>query len=365
MRSQFWQLLSIQFKEFFREPGALFWSFVFPILMSLGLGMAFKEKPEIMQHAAVVLPANNDSSKLKNFLELHCTKIKNKNNEYEFILDNKKLGKTNDRFFVRTREESDIMIKRGQASIILVEENGKVNYLFDPANSESRLAYITISGIISGKSYISNPDEIQTLERKGMRYIDFLIPGLLAMGIMSSCLWGICYSLIEKRSKKLLRRLVATPMKKSWFMITMFMSRFIFTLLETAALLVFAMLVFGVTMQGSWIAFVAIIISGSFFFMGLSILLGSRTSNPQVGNGLVSSITMPMMLLSGIFFSYSNFPDFIIPIIKYLPLTLFVDSLRCIFNEGSGMSTVIFPFLILSITGIATFFAGLKIYKWN
>jgi ABC-type multidrug transport system permease subunit len=365
MRSQFWQLLSIQFKEFFREPGALFWSFIFPILMSFGLGMAFKDKPEIIQHVAVVFPANTDSSKLKNFLDVRCTKIKNKNSEYEFILDNKKLGKTIDHFFVRTREESDIMIKRGQASIILAEGNGRVNYFFDPANSESRLTYLTISGILSGNSTISNPDEIQTLNRKGMRYIDFLIPGLLAMGIMSSCLWGICYSLIEKRSKKLLRRLVATPMKKSWFMITMFMSRFIFTILETLALLVFSMLVFGVTIQGSWIAFAAILISGSFFFMGLSILLASRTANTQVGNGLISAITMPLMLLSGIFFSYSNFPDFIIPVIKYLPLTLFADSLRSIFNEGSGMSAVMIPFFILSITGITAFFVGLKSYKWN
>jgi len=365
MKSQFGQLLSIQFKEFFREPGALFWSFIFPILMSFGLGMAFKDKPEIIQHAAVVIPATTDSSALKNFLELRCTKNNNKNKEYEFILDNKKLGKTIVHFFARTREESDIMIKRGQVSIILAEDKGIVNYFFDPANSESRLTYLTISGILNGKSFISDPSEIQTLDRKGMRYIDFLIPGLLAMGIMSSCLWGICYNLIEKRSKKLLRRLVATPMKKSWFMITMFMSRFIFTLLETLALLVFAMLVFGVTIQGSWIAFAAILISGSFFFMGLSILLASRTANTQVGNGLISSITMPMMLLSGIFFSYSNFPDFIIPAIKYLPLTLFADSLRSIFNEGSGMTDVLWPFLIMTTTGFATFFAGLKIYKWN
>ena len=158
--------------------------------------------------------------------------------------------------------------------------------------------------------------------------------------------------------------MVATPMKKSFFMMTMFTSRYVFTILETIVLLIFAKIVFGVSVQGSWLAFAAIIISGSFFFMGLSILLASRTANPQVGNGFISAITMPMMLLSGIFFSYSNFPDFVVPIIRYLPLTLFTDSLRSIINEGSGIMDVLVPLSILSITGLITFTAGLKIYKW-
>lgn len=361
MFNQFIQLLIIQFKEFFREPGALFWSFVFPILMSFALGMAFSDKPEIIQNAAFVLPQNNENVILKNFIETKCNKI---NNEYQLTIDNNKLGKTITHFHVATMAESELMMKRGQAEIIISEENKKVNYYFDPANAASRLAYIIISGIIDNKKLISDNSVIKPLEAKGMRYIDFLIPGLLAMGIMSSGLWGISYDLIEKRSKKLLRRLVATPMKKSLFMLTMFLSRFVFSVLESIVLLVFARFVFGVEIQGSMIAFSAVLISGSFFFMGLSILLASRTANPQVGNGLISSFTMPMMLVSGIFFSYSNFPDVIIPFIKYLPLTLFADSFRSIINEGAGIFDVMVPIIILSVSGLIAFFTGLKIYKW-
>ena len=364
MIKQFTQLLSIQFKEFFREPGALFWSFVFPILMSFALGMAFSDKPEITQHAAVVLPDSSGASLLKTFLETRCEKNNTIKEKYQLSVDNNQLGKTITHFICTTWGKGEIMMKRGQVSIILTEAGGRVNYHFDPANSGSRLAYITISAMMDGKNLISDNSIIRPLESKGTRYIDFLVPGLLAMGIMSSCLWGISYDLIEKRSKKLLRRLVATPMKKSLFMITMFLSRFVFALLETIALLLFANLVFGVSIQGSWIAFACILISGSFFFMGLSILLASRTANTQVGNGLISAITMPMMLLSGIFFSYSHFPDFIIPIIRYLPLTLFADSLRSIVNEGSGVADVILPLIIMSFTGLAAFSAGLKIYKW-
>ncbi len=362
--SQFKELLLIQFKEFFREPAALFWSFIFPILISLALGFAFTDKPSVFQKAAVVFTNKTDTSLLNTFLEKKCVKKTVPTLAYEIAIDNQHFGKTTTQFLICSWQEGETKMKRGEISIILTEENGKVLYHFDPANSSARLAYIGISSMLEGKNLVSDQAEIKPLESKGTRYVDFLIPGLLTMGIMSSCLWGISYGLIEKRSKKLLRRMVATPMKKSWFMITMFTSRYVFTLLETIVLLAFAHVVFGVTMQGSWLAFAAIIISGSFFFMGLSILLASRTSNPQVGNGLISSITMPMMLLSGIFFSYSNFPDFIIPIIKYLPLTLFTDSLRSIINEGAGILEVIVPLCILTFTGLITFVGGLKIYKW-
>jgi len=361
MIKQFTQLLSIQFKEFFREPGALFWSFIFPILMSLALGMAFSDKPEIVQNAAVILPQNNENSILKNFLKTNCTKLKNK---YQIINNNDNIGKTISNFQVVTKTESELMMKRGQIEIIISEENKKVNYYFDPANASSRLAYILISGTIDNKKLISDNSIIKPLEAKGMRYIDFLVPGLLAMGIMSSSLWGISYSLISKRSKKLLRRIVATPMKKSLFMFTMFLSRFTFSILEVVVLLVFARIVFGITIQGSMFAFAGILISGCFFFMGLAILLASRTSNTQVGNGLVNLFTMPMMLLSGIFFSYNHFPDFAIQIIKYLPLTLFTDSLRSVINEGAGLNEVIVPIVILFTSGLIVFLTGLKIYKW-
>ncbi len=364
MIRQFTQLLSIQFKQFFRRPAALFWSFVFPVLMSLALGMAFSDKPVITQHAAVVLPVSSGTSLIKTFLETRCEKNNSVKEKYQLTVDNSQLGKTITLFICTTWEKSEIMMKRGQISIILTETGGRVNYHFDPVNSGSRLAYIAISAMMEGKNLVLDSSVIRPLESKGTRYIDFLIPGLLAMGIMSSSLWGISYDLIEKRSKKLLRRLVATPMKKSLFMITMFLSRFVLALLETIVLLVFANLVFGVSIQGSPVAFAFILVSGSFFFMGLSILLASRTDNTQVGNGLISAFTMPMMLLSGIFFSYSHFPDFIIPVIRYLPLTLFADSLRSIVNEGSRIADVMLPLIIMSFTGLAAFFAGLKIYKW-
>jgi len=359
MLRQFIQLVSVQFKEFFREPGALFWSFVFPVLMSFALGIAFSDKHEIVQNVAVI---NSDSNiVINNFIKNSCVKTGLK---YKNVVSDNNLGNTVSYFYLATKSKSEQMMKRGQAELILSERNNKIYYYFDPANTQSRLAYIIISDLIENKKLNSQNAIIKPLQAMGMRYIDFLIPGLLAMGIMSSCLWGISYSLISKRSKKLLRRLVATPMKHSLFMLSMFLSRFTFSILEAIVLLVFAKFAFDINIQGSMLAFSAVLISGCFFFMGLALLLSSRTSNTQVGNGLVNFFTMPMMLLSGIFFSYNHFPDAIIPVIKYLPLTLFTDSLRSIINEGASFLQILPSAIILFCTGIVVFAVGLKIYKW-
>ena len=366
MKNQLFQLISIQFKEFWREPGALFWSFAFPVLMAWGLGIAFKGKPETIVKVAVVQNINSSDSSLITFL-IKNTKLvtsKKQGNYYEYIIENEKTGRKIIQFIPVSFDSAVIMLKRGNISVIITNENNNFSYHFDPANPDAQLTYIYISSIITGIPIMTDKENIKPLESVGTRYIDFLIPGLLGMGIMSSCLWGVSYSLIEKRSKKLLRRMIATPMKKTNFLLSIVISRIIITFLESAVLILFAYYLFDIKIQGSWAALIMILISGNITFIGLSILISSRTSNTQIGNGLINAVTMPMMMLSGIFFSYYNFPDWAIPVIKQLPLTVFADSLRSVFIEGAGIMTSIIPFAWLSTVGIICFVFGLKIYKW-
>jgi ABC-2 type transport system permease protein len=205
---------------------------------------------------------------------------------------------------------------------------------------------------------------VEAVTSKGNRYIDFLIPGLLALGIMNSCIWGIGWNLIDSRIKKLLRRMVATPMKKSTFLAAHMITRFIVIFCEASLLFIFARLAFGVEIQGSPIALFLVYVAGTFAFAGIAILTSSRASNTQVGNGLINAVVLPMTIVSGVFFSYHNFPDWIEVFVKYLPLTLLAESMRAIFNEGAGLAQVFIPCVILSITGVVTFISGLRIYKW-
>jgi ABC-2 type transport system permease protein len=218
--------------------------------------------------------------------------------------------------------------------------------------------------MISKKDDIYKRSHVSILKQKGIRYIDFLIPGLIAMNVMMSVLWGISYTMIERRSKKLLRRMVATPMRKWEYMLAQFTSRFLLCVLEALIIMAFAWYYFKIGIDGSIVAFILLFIAGFFAFGGISMLISSRTSNTYVGNGLINFIVMPMMLLSGIYFSYHNFPDVIIPYIQALPLTIMADNVRAVFIEGAGLAESMKAILILSGIGVVTFLVGLRVYKW-
>ena len=372
--SQLWQLTLALFKEIIREPGVLFWGILFPILMSLGLGLAFTKKADIIRKVAIInCPSISEGEQnnmpLTIFLEKNCEK--NLSAEigtwsWEYIIKDEKLGNSLFLFYEMEWEEAMKMLKRGTINVIIDCKANPVEYHFDPVNPDAELTYLKLSNII-GKGevlIVKNPSEIKPLTVKGTRYIDFLIPGLIAMGVMMSCMWGISYGLIEKRSKKLLRRLVATPMKKSHFLLALITVRITMNFIESLVLFLFALITFKLTIQGDIITLVLLFIAGNIAFAGIAVFVSSHTSNTEVGNGLINFVVFPMMVLSGIFFSYHNFPDWSIPVIQKLPLTTLTDGIRSIFNEGAGFSETALPIIILTSTGIIFFAVGLKIFKW-
>ena len=372
-RKQFFVLFVMHAKTLMREPAVLFWGIVFPILMALGLGLAFTQKLDTVQRIAVI----NDSKIIKSdtlnifetFLKYKTTKIQDSltnKEEYRLTIKNKKLGNSTYIFQRTNRSDAIVLLKRGEINLIVEEKQDSIEYNFDPVNSDAKLTYLNLSRIINNRNQSeSNKNEnVEPLTLKGTRYIDFLIPGLIAMGIMMSSVWGLGYGIIETRSKKLLRRMIATPMKKSYFLISLISVRAIMNFIEAGLLFTFSLLVFGTTIQGSVVALILILIAGNIGFAGISILTASRTANPEVGNGLINAILTPMVVLSGIFFSYHNFPAWAIGFIKILPLTLLADGIRGIFIEGAGLAEIVIPFFALLITGIITFFIGLKFFKW-
>jgi ABC-2 type transport system permease protein len=370
---QLWYLTLAHFREIIREPGVLFWGIGFPILMSLGLGLAFTTKSDIIRKVAVIsneAASVHDSLSLSGFFEKNCKKNDSGEKDdykWKFEISDDKLGNSVFLFYPMAWDEALVLLKRGTINLILKETNGLTEYHFDPMNSDAELTYLKLSSIIgSGKVLIHrNSAEIKPLTITGTRYIDFLVPGLITMGVMMSTMWGLSYGLIEKRSKKLLRRLVATPMKKSHFLIALITVRVAMNFFEAMALIIFGIIAFKMTIQGSIPAMILLFLAGNIAFAGIAVLASFHTSNTEVGNGIINFVVMPMMILSGIFFSYHNFPDWSIPVIQMFPLTMLTDGIRSIFNEGAGFPEVALPVLILTATGIIFFGAGLKIFKWH
>lgn len=345
MNRSLYQLILIQFKSFFREPAVLFWAVLFPIIMAWVLGIAFSNKGETIRSVYVV----SEGSAPEN------------------VTGEKVLGEeTGNAFRLKFRNASETeavtALKRGEIALYIEVRNDSLIYHFDPGNPDAQLTHLLLDRDIAGAK--SSASAIEPLETRGTRYIDFLVPGLIALGIMNACLWGIGWSLIEMRMKKLIRRMVATPMKKSELLAAHIITRIILGTVETGLLLFFAVLYFDTEISGSILAFILVFLAGIFAFGGIGVLIATKTAKTEVANGLINAVSLPMMILSGIFFNYHNFPDWAIPVIKVLPLTLVADSLRAVFIEAATLTDVIVPVIVLTATGLVTFVLGLKIFKW-
>ncbi|MEQ8338487.1 MAG: ABC transporter permease [Cyclobacteriaceae bacterium] len=344
-------LTGVELKEYIREPGVLFWAIFFPILLALGLGLAFSGGGEMEKTVAIVC-ADTDCVFPYDFSEESEGKL----------LGNEKIGYTRYQFEKTSWDESILMLKKGMISMILKVDGEDIRYHFDPNNAEANYAYLQLSAAIKGEA--PDPGNITVLEQGGTRYIDFLIPGLLAMGVMMSCMWGISYSNVDRRNKKLLRRMVATPMKKYNYVASQLISRLMLSAIEVLLLVGITKWIFDISVTGSILAVVLLVIAGNVAFTGLAILIASRTANTQIANGLINLVVMPMMIMSGIYFSYHNFPDFMIAVIQFLPLTILADSIRTVFLEGATLINVLPELISLFVFGLVSYGLGIRIYKW-
>ncbi len=374
--SQLYQLILTNIRELIREPGVLFWGIVFPILMSLGLGVAFTKKKDVITRIAVIgehhlvkEPADSASA-LASFLLANKSvteKDKSGNQIHKLTVPDDKLGNTTFIFQSFEWKEAMVLLKRGNLNLVMDEKNGMVQYHFDPMNPDAQLTYLKLSKLLGSTGPVVKEanTEVKPLTVSGSRYIDFLVPGLIAMGVMMSCMWGVSYAIIERRSKKLLRRMVATPMKRSNFLLAMITVRVMMNFVEAGLLFLFAWLAFNITIQGSVAALFALFIAGNFAFAGIAIFMSSHTAKTEVGNGLINAVSMPMMVLSGVFFSYHNFPEWSIPAIQKFPLTMLADGIRSIMTEGAGFAETALPIAILGSIGFVFFVAGMKMFRWH
>jgi ABC-2 type transport system permease protein len=199
----------------------------------------------------------------------------------------------------------------------------------------------------------------------GSRYIDFLIPGLVGLGLMSSGLWGIGFSLAEMRTKKLIKRLTATPMRRSDFLLSFLLVRAVLLPIELVPLLGFSRLVFDVGVRGSVFTLALTALVGGLTFAVMGLLLACRAENPQIVSGLINVVSFPMYLCSGVFFSASRFPDGIQPFIGFLPLTALNDALRAVMIDGASLADVKGKIGLCAVWGIVSFVLAVRFFKWR
>jgi ABC-type multidrug transport system permease subunit len=336
------QLVLARLRSFYREPGVLFWSFGFPLVLAIALGIAFRNRPA--EAVKVAIEASPEAASLE--AKLHASKDVDAS--------------------VLEPERANVALRTDKVSIVVVPGDPPT-YRFDPTRPESRLARLIVDDALqraNGRTDTFTPKEA-VLSEPGARYIDFLIPGLIGIGLMQSGLWGVGYVIVEMRTKKLMKRFVATPMKKRDFLLAFVLMRGLFLLVEIPVLLVFARFVFGVPIFGSVALLGAVAVLGSLAFAGLGLLVGSRAENVQTASGLINVASMPMFIGSGTFFSSARFPDAVQPFLSALPLTALNDSLRAIMLDGAGFFDIAPKLAVIAAWGVACFALSLKLFRWR
>jgi ABC-type multidrug transport system permease subunit len=339
------ELSSVRFKEFVREPEALFWTFVFPILLAIGLGIAFRNRPAEVVHLAVV---GTTPEAARVAAAVGADK-----------------GLAVDRL---SADSAAVALRTGRvALVILPQENGRVEYRYDDTRPDARNARLLADNAIQrgfGRQDAVSVSDSHVRER-GSRYIDFVIPGLLGMNIMGSSIWGLGYTIVDARRKKLLKRLVATPMSRVEYLLSYLISRIALLVGEVVALLGFAVLFFDVPVRGSLLQLTLIILVSVFAFGGLGLLIASRAQTIEGASGLMNVAMMPMWVLSGVFFSSENFPKVVQPFIQALPLTATNNALRASMLRGVGWAALGPELLLLGVWTLATLWLALKWFRWR
>jgi ABC-type multidrug transport system permease subunit len=335
------ELTLARFREFLREPEAVFWVFAFPVIMTCALGIAFRSRGEEPVIVGVVEQAGADA--LVRSLE------------------------SAGGFTVRriAPEDLDRAVRDGRAPVVVVPGTPPA-YRFDAARAESQVARLAVDRALqraAGRADAFTPVE-QPVAIVGSRYIDWLVPGLLGMNIMGTGLWGVGFAIVHARTKKLLKRLVATPMSKAHYLLSHVFSRFLFLALEVTVIIGFAWIFFGVAVHGALWALAAVAVIGGLSFGGLGLLLASRCRTIEAVSGLMNLVMLPMWVLSGVFFASTNFPEAMQPFIRILPLTALNDALRAIVNEGLGLAAVTREIAVLTTWGLVSFVLSLKLFRW-
>jgi ABC-2 type transport system permease protein len=260
--------------------------------------------------------------------------------------------------------EAERALRTGEVALVLAGDSGVV-MRYDPVREESRVARLLVARALQGRAPGAPALTEDRARMPGGRYIDWVIPGLLGLNLMSTGLWGLGFGLVQMRQKKLLKRLMATPMRKGEFLLAQMVARLAFLVLEVPPLLIFAWLAFGVRVEGNALLLAAIVLLGTVCFAGLGLLCASRARTIEGVSGILNVVMVPMFVGSGIFFSASRFPAAAQPFIQALPLTALNDALRLVYNEGAGLAAVAPEAAILLAWTIAGFAGALRWFRWQ
>ncbi|TVP56422.1 MAG: ABC transporter permease [Gemmatimonadales bacterium] len=337
------QLTLSRLRVMLREPEIIFWVFAFPLLLAIGLGVAFSDPMPDTPRVAIESGSGGerfiDALRADPEIEIRILGV----------------------------EEASDALRRGEVSLVIAGDETTLQFRYDPTRAEARTARLAAERSIQREAGGPAPVTIrpQEVEQLGHRYIDWLIPGIIGFNLMSTGLWGIGFYITQSRQNRQLKRLIATPMPRGHFLLAQILARFVFLIGEIPLLILAAWLLFDVPMAGGIVSLAVVVLIGAASFCGLGLLASSRTRTTEGASGIINAIVMPMVVLCGVFFSTARFPDAMQPLIRILPLTPLNDALRAVYNDGLAFTAVAGELALLATWGIVAFVLALRWFRWQ
>lgn len=337
------QLTAVRFLEFVREPEILFWVFIFPVLLTAGLGLAFRTRaPDQVKVGVLEGPRAAETAAA--------------------------LG-GDQRVLVERLSDSAAAqsLRTGKIAVLVVPGNGALTYRFDDTRPDARIARSLADEVLQRAAGRADPVPVreEQVRERGSRYIDFLVPGMLGMNLMGTGIWGVGFAIVEQRRKKLLKRLIATPMSRAHYLASFGLSRFLWLVLEVAMIVGCGLLLFGVPLRGSIGTLAVVSLLSAAMFSGIGLLIAARPKTIEGASGIMNLVMVPMWVFSGVFFNSSNFPAAMQPFIQALPLTASVNALRSVMLEGTPLMALGPELAVMSGWLVLSFVLALRLFRWK
>lgn len=335
------QLTFVRVREFVREPEAVFWAIAFPVVLAAGLGVAFRNQ------SAEAVPVGVVSADLAAALA----------------------AEPRLRVVSASSEDARTALATGRVALVAepVAGGAGVAFRYDDTNPEARIARLLVDRAVQRAAGRVDPvttsDEL--IREPGSRYIDFLVPGLVGMGIMGNAIWGLGFSIVDARRRKLMKRIIATPMPRHYYLLSHLAWRMLLLVFEVGVPITFGVFVFGVPLRGSILQLVALAVAGSLAFSALGLLIASRAKTIEAVSGLMNLVMLPMWILSGVFFSADRFPGLVQPFVRALPLTALNDALRANMLQGVGLGQLGPELAVLGTCFLVCFALALQLFRWR
>ena len=335
----FWALVIARNKEFYRDNATLIWGLVFPFIVILGFKFGYSGQSQDLFKVGVFQSTGPTSPAAADFLK---TKYIN------FISINDGLT------------ELAISKLRHHQYDLLLDPSGPGRYWINETSAKGSV----VEKLLLGSSQTSSAIR-QSVVGGELRYVDWLIPGIMAMNMMFSSLFGVGYTLVRYRKNGVLKRLKATPVTAFQFLAAQVLSRLSMILLTASVLFGGTLLLVRFQMNGSYLALLVFMIVGAISMISLGLIVASRISSEEVAEGVLNVLTWPMMFLSGIWFSLEGASTGIRTFAKLFPLTHIVDGMRAIIIDGASLASLWPQMLFLVVLSVVFLTIGSIIFKWS